>query len=314
MSPRDICPLVRSTFGMAFSATCPYKTLKDFAVGETTCDAEKKAWDLLGFKVMEVPQRKNPMDRELWLHEVYHFKSLVENLSGVNITPEKLQATITLVNRKRKALQRIDQFRKLPEPPISGLDALLVAQVSLNQDIQKFIADAEALANELEARVRAGISAYNCSGKRVMLAGSPSPMGNAKVHHIVESSGLRIVVDESCTGLRYFRDLVDETPTDLDGMLKAIADRYFSIDCSCFSPNKERMENISKLIKEYSVQGVVHNILQYCHTYNIEAAAIDKGLQEIGIPSIKIETDYSQEDVGQIKTRIEAFAEVIAAA
>lgn len=282
-------------------------------MGETTCDAKKKAWDLLGFKVMEVPQRKNPMDRELWLHEVYNFKSLVENLSGVNITPEKLHETIKLVNRKRKALQRIDQFRKLPQPPISGLDALLVAQVSLNQDIHKFIVDAETLADELEARVRAGISAYSNSGKRVMLAGSPSPMGNSKVHHIVESSGLQIVVDESCTGLRYFRDLVDETPTDLDGMMKAIADRYFSIDCSCFSPNSERIENISTLIKEYNVQGVVHNILQYCHTYNIEATAIDKRLQQIGIPSIKIETDYSQEDVGQLKTRIEAFAEVIAA-
>ena len=286
--------------------------MKDFAVGETTCDAKKKAWDLLGFKVMEVPQRKNPLDKQLWLQEVYNFKDMVENLSGVKITPEKLYEKIKLVNRKRKAMQRIDEFRKLPNPPISGLDALLVAQVSLNQDIHKFIEDAEALAEELATRVRAGISCYNGNGKRVMIAGSPSPMGNAKVHYIIESSGLRIVVDESCTGLRYFRDLVDESSTDLDGMMQAIADRYFSIDCSCFSPNKERIDNINKLIKEYQVQAVVHNVLQYCHTYNIEAAAIDKSLKELGIPSLKIETDYSQEDVGQLKTRIEAFAEVIA--
>ncbi|MCI0496351.1 2-hydroxyacyl-CoA dehydratase family protein [candidate division KSB1 bacterium] len=283
-------------------------------MGETTCDAKKKAWDLLGFKVMEVPQRKNPLDKELWLQEIYNFKNLVENLSGVKITPEKLYQKIKLVNRKRKAMQRIDEFRKLPNPPISGLDALLIAQVSLNQDISKFIADAEVLADELEQRVKAGTTAYNGNGKRILMAGSPSPMGNAKIHYIVESAGMRIVVDESCTGLRYFRDLVDETPTDLDGMMKAIADRYFSIDCSCFSPNNERIENINRLVKEYNVQGVVHNILQYCHTYNIEAAAIDKSLKEIGIPSIKIETDYSQEDVGQIKTRIEAFAEVIAEA
>ncbi len=281
-------------------------------MGETTCDAKKKAWDLLGFKVMEVPQRKNHLDKQLWLQEIYNFKNMVENLSGIKITPEKLQNKIKLVNRKRKAMQRINGYRKLPNPPISGLDALLVAQVSLNQDIDRFIEDAEKLVDELEDRVKAGISAYSRNGKRVMLAGSPSPMGNAKVHHIVESSGLRIVVDESCTGLRYFRDLVDETPTNLDGMMNAIADRYFSIDCSCFSPNKERIENINKLIKEYNIQGVVHNVLQYCHTYNIEAAVIDKSLKQIGIPSIKIETDYSQEDIGQIKTRIEAFAEIIA--
>lgn len=261
---------------------------------------------------MEVPQRKNPLDKKLWLQEVYNFKEMVENLSGVKITPEKLRDNIKLVNRKRRAMQRIDQFRKLPDPPISGLDALLVAQVSLNQDIHKFIEDAEALAEELAARVKAGISVYDGNGKRVMIAGSPSPMGNAKVHFIVESSGLRIVVDESCTGLRYFRDLVDESQADLDGMMKAIADRYFSIDCSCFSPNKERVENINKLIKEYQIQAVIHNVLQYCHTYNIEAAMIDKSLNEQGIPSLKIETDYSQEDIGQLRTRIEAFAEVIA--
>ncbi len=314
MFPRDICPLVRSTFGMAFSGTCPYKTLKDFAVGETTCDAKKKAWDLLGFKVMEVPQRKNPADRQLWLQEVYLFKDMMENLSGVKITPEKLHEKIKLVNRKRRALQRVNEFRKLPHPPISGLDALLVSQVALNQDIGQFIEDTEMLVDELEQRVRAGISAYNGNGKRVLLAGSPSPMGNAKVHHIIESSGLRIVADESCTGIRYFRDLVDETPTDLPGMMQAIADRYFSIDCSCFSPNNERIENINQLIKEYQIQGVVHNVLQYCHTYNIEAGMLDKRLSEMGIPSLKIETDYSQEDVGQLKTRVEAFAELLATA
>ena len=311
MFPRDICPLIRSTFGMAFSKTCPYAKLKDFAIGETTCDAKKKAWDLLGFKVMEVPQKKDPIDKDLWIGEVYHFKEMVENLSGIKVTAEQLREKIRLVNRKRKALQKIDEFRKIPHPPISGLDALLVVQVALNQDIVKFIADAEALIAELQERVNKGILVGNGNGKRVMIAGSPSPMGNAKVHYIVESSGLQIVVDESCTGQRYYRELVDESPTDLDGMIKAIADRYFNIDCSCFSPNTERMENMNRLVKEFRVQGVVQNVLQYCHCYNIEAKAVELSLKKIGIPSIKIETDYSLEDSGQIRTRIEAFAEIL---
>jgi len=118
-------------------------------------------------------------------------------------------------------------------------------------------------------------------------------------------------VDESCTGLRYYRDLVDEGQKDLDGMMKAIADRYFAIDCSCFSPNTERIDSINQLVKEYTVQGVIQNILMYCHTYNIEAKAVENTLKKIGIPSIKIESDYSQEDTGRIRTRIEAFAEVV---
>jgi benzoyl-CoA reductase/2-hydroxyglutaryl-CoA dehydratase subunit BcrC/BadD/HgdB len=313
MFPRDICPLVRSTFGMAFSGTCPYKTLKDFALGETTCDAKKKAWDMLGFKAMEVPQKKNQMDRDLWLQEVYDFKDKVENLSGVKITAEKLNEKIKLVNRKRLAMQKIDELRKYPNPPISGVDALLVAQVALNQDIHKFIEDTEALAEELQERKDKGISAYDGSNnsKRIIIAGSPSPMGNAKVHHLVETSGMQIVADESCTGLRYFRNLVDENQKDLDSMMKAIADRYFAIDCSCFSPNKERFDNISQIVKDYEVDGIVQNILQYCHGYNVEAKVVENSLKSMEIPSIKIVTDYSQEDTGQIRTRLEAFAEIM---
>ena len=316
MLPRDICPLVRSTFGMAFSGTCPYGKLTDSMLGETTCDAKKKTWDLFGFKVLEVPQRKDAVDRELWRGEVRRFGDMVEELSGVKLTPEKLADSIRLVNRKRLALQRVSEFRKLDEPPISGLDALLVAQAALSMDVSSFIAAAEELAGELDRRAQKGVSAYRKPGMRVMVAGSPSPMGFAKIHYVLESSGVRVVCDESCTGVRYFRDLVEELEAanagDLEAMIDAVADRYFRIDCSCFSPNAERMQNVRSLAEEYSVQGVVHGILQYCHTYDIESKAVDKVLAEMGIASTKIVTDYSEEDVEKLKVRVEAFAEVAA--
>lgn len=260
---------------------------------------------------MEVPQKKDELDKDIWVKEVYAFKELCEQLSGVSITPKKLKESIKLVNKKRSLMQQISEFRKQDNPPISGLDSLLIAQVALNQDIHAFIDGCEALIAELQERVDAGISAYETSGPRFMMAGTPSPMGNAKVHYVVESSGMQIVVDESCTGLRYFRDLVDETPDDLDGMMKAIADRYFKIDCPCFSPNKERIENVLNTIKEYRVQGVVQNILQYCHGFNIEAKAIENVCSDANIPSIKIETDYSDEDIEQLRVRIESFAEIM---
>ena len=310
--PRDICPLIRSTFGMAVSGTCPFKKLKDLDVGETTCDAKKKAWDLFGFKVMEVPQKKNPLDRALWLGEVREFLQTMETLSGIRITEERLRGGISLMNQKRRALQRINAFRMLPNPPLSGLDALLVSQLALSQGIHEFIRNAEALSEELERRAESGISAYKAEGKRILIAGSPSPLGYAKLHHIVESAGFHIVADESCTGTRYFRDLVEEEDGDLDGMILALADRYMKIDCSCFSPNTERLENLLTLIHEFNAHGVIHHILQYCHGYNIEARFLEKELKKRGIPSLIVETDYSEEDTGQIKTRVEAFGEMLA--
>lgn len=311
MFPRDICPIIRSTFGMAFSNTCPYKKLKDGAVGETTCDAKKKAWDLLGFQVMEVPQKKADLDRELWLAEVQRFRRYVEGLSGIPVTAERLRECVVLANRRRRVLQKINSYRGLPEPPISGLDALLVSQVALNQDLERFITACESLVEELDTRVQQGISAYPNPGPRVLLAGSPSPMGTAKVHYALESSGLRVVADESCTGIRYYRDLVDESAEDLGGMIEAVANRYMSIDCSCFSPNAERVENVRSLVKEFAVDGVVHNVLSFCHTYNVEARVIDKALEALNVPSLKVVTDYSFEDLEQLKVRVESFRELL---
>jgi benzoyl-CoA reductase/2-hydroxyglutaryl-CoA dehydratase subunit BcrC/BadD/HgdB len=311
MFPREICPLIRSTFGLSFSNTCPYKHQLDGHVGETTCDAKKKAWDLLGFEVLEVPQKKADQDRALWHAEVRRFKMYVERIAGREITPGCLSESIGLVNQRRRVLQQLSAFRKLPEPPISGLDALLVSQVALNQEIRSFIQAGETLVKELESRVAQGISAYEAPGPRVLVAGSPSPMGNAKVHFALESSGLRVVADESCTGMRYFRDLADESATDMEGMVAAIADRYFAIDCSCFSPNLERIDNVTHIVKEFAIDGVVHNILSFCHTYNIEAKAVDRALGRLRIPSLKIVTDYSFEDIEQLKVRVQSFEELL---
>jgi len=143
------------------------------------------------------------------------------------------------------------------------------------------------------------------------MAGTPSPVSNAEVHYAVGSSGMRIVADESCTGVRYYRDLVDEAPATLEGLLDAVADRYFRIDCSCFSPNKERLEHLAELVETYQIDGVVQNILSFCHGYNVEAKAVEMTLQKRGIPALKVVTDYSFEDLEQLRVRLEPFREIL---
>ncbi len=311
--PRNMCPLVKSTLGLALSGTCPYSPLEDLAVGETTCDAKKKTWDVLGreggFHVLELPQKKGPADRALWLEEVREFICRIEDLTGGTLEEGRLREAVRLMNRKRRALARMHELRKAGRPPLSGTDALVVMQAALIDDPERFTGRLESLNEELAARVEAGIGALPEGYRRIMIAGCPSVLGFWKVHHLVETSGGAVVVDESCTGTRSFKGLVDEAAEGLEGLVAAIADRYMTIDCSCFSPNAERMENAVRTAGEYRVDGVVQSILHACHTYNVEAIAMSEALQAAGIPSIKIETDYSEEDIGQLQIRIEAFIE-----
>lgn len=311
--PRNMCPLVKSTLGLALSGTCPYGPLEDLAVGETTCDAKKKTWDILGreggFHVLELPQKKGPADRALWLEEVREFVRRVEDLTGRRLEEGRLREAVRLMNRKRRALARMHELRKADRPPISGTDALVVMQAALIDDPERFTGRLESLNEELAGRVEAGIGALPEGRRRVMIAGCPSVLGFWKVHHLVETGGGAVVVDESCTGTRYFKGLVDEKAAGVEELVAAVADRYMTIDCSCFSPNAERLENAVRMAGEYRVDGVVQSILHACHTYNVEAIAMAEALQAVGIPSIKIETDYSEEDTGQLQIRIEAFLE-----
>jgi len=313
--PRDICPLVKSTLGMAFSKTCPYGPILDMMVGETTCDVKKKTWEILAdptFHVMEVPQKKEAIDVELWRKAVREFKDKVEEIVGRKVEPQRLAAATGVMNAKRRALQRLTELRKASPPPISGLDALAVMQGAFNDEPVRYTEHVNILNAELEQRVAARVSPFAKGAKRVMISGCPSVMGNWKVHYLVESSGAAIVADETCTGSRYFENLVDETACDLDGQLTALADRYLEVNCSCFTPNMERLDAVKKMATDFAVDGVVQYVLQYCHTYNVEAMRVEGALKEIGKPSLKIVTDYSEEDTGQLRTRIEAFIEQLA--
>lgn len=313
--PRNLCPLIKSFMGFKLSRVCPYFEASDMIVGETTCDGKKKAYEVLGeyanVYVMHTPQTKDEASRRLWLEEVGKFKDNMEELSGRQIDAEGLAKGISLVNAKRAALKRMNESRKANPAPISGRDALLIQQVGFYDDPVRFTESVNKISEELEGRIADGIGVADPEAPRILISGCPMAIPNWKLHYLVESAGAVIVAEEACIGHRYFRDMVDETGTDADSKMKAIADRYMKLDCACFTPNRERIDNILNLAKDYKVDGVIHYSLQFCDPFTVEYYSVEKALKDAGIPVLKIETDYSMEDAGQLSTRIEAFMETL---
>ncbi|MHA1146294.1 MAG: 2-hydroxyacyl-CoA dehydratase, partial [Candidatus Helarchaeota archaeon] len=93
--------------------------------------------------------------------------------------------------------------------------------------------------------------------------------------------------------------------------MKNLADRYININCACFFPNEGRKDDIKHLFKEYKADGVILYSLSFCTPYIVESMKLEKHLKNAGIPTLTIETDYSNEDEEQIKTRVEAFLEML---
>ncbi|MCL5290863.1 MAG: 2-hydroxyacyl-CoA dehydratase family protein [Firmicutes bacterium] len=313
--PRNICPLIKSFMGFKMAKVCPYFESCDMVVGETTCDGKKKAFEILNdfvsVHLMETPQMKREKDRTLWRSEVRDFLSGIEELTGNKVNKESLLQSIREVNGKRRALLRLAGLRKNKPAPISGKDSLLIEQIAYIDDVARFTAQVNSLCDELEARVREGRGVGRQDALRIIVTGTPMAIPNWKVPHIIETCGGVIVAEEMCTGLRYFENTVPEEGETIVDMLESIADRYLGINCACFTPNEGRMEKLIQLSDEYKADGVINCSLAFCDPYLIEANRIDKALKERGIPVLKLETDYGQEDSGQLKTRIEAFFEML---
>jgi benzoyl-CoA reductase/2-hydroxyglutaryl-CoA dehydratase subunit BcrC/BadD/HgdB len=313
--PRNTCALIKSFVGFKIARLCPYIESCDLVVGETTCDGKKKAYEIFAdyapVYVMEIPQMKQACDRDLWKAEILQFKAEIEELTGNTITAPRLKEAIKLVNARRAVLQRLNRLRAAAPAPISGRDALLINQISFYDDPVRFTQKIGELCDELEQKIKAGQGVAPADSPRLMLSGCPMAVPNWKLPFVVESSGAIIVGEESCIGARNTRDLVDESGETLEAMLDAIADRYMRIDCACFTPNTERLEHIVEMTRELKADGVIHYGLSFCQPYAIEAFKVEKALKDAGIPMLSLETDYSMEDVEQLKTRVEAFVEML---
>lgn len=314
--PREICPMIKSFLGAMVLKVPPILELVDFAIGETSCDGKKKIWELLNdfipTYVMELPQKKYQIDRELWLREVFQLKEKMEVETRTKITMEKLAHAIDVVNKKRKALARLQSLRAVDPPPISGRETALVFQIAPFDDPERFTLQVNKLCDELDGRIekREGIGKLN--KPRIMIAGSPMGFMDWKLLHIIESNGAIVVCEDTCQGARYFLEpCVRSDRVGVLRQLRLIADRYLNLPCPCFTPGYCGVIQIKELIKEYKIDGVIYYVLQFCHGFNIEYHKIEKILNGAGIPVLKIQTDYSEEDTEQLRTRIEAFLERI---
>ena len=316
--PRNLCPLIKSSYGFAKTDKCPYFYFSDLIVGETTCDGKKKMYEMLGeFKpvyVMELPNSQSLDALELWKKEIVKFKEKLESHFGVTITEDQIREAARVKNAERAALREFYELMKLTPAPMLGQDLYKVLYGST------FKFDKRAVPGEVRSLIARIRDEYENGGEesaKVKLAGRPrilitgSPIGGVteKVIRALEDNGAQVVVFENCSGAK---TIDEDVNADAPDIYDALARRYLNIGCSCMTPNPNRLKLMGRLIDEYKVDAVVDVILQACHTYNVETYSIRRFVTgEKGIPYLSLETDYSTSDIGQLNTRMAAFVEML---
>ena len=310
--PKNLCPLIKSSYGFARTDKCPFFYFSDVVVGETTCDGKKKMYEYMAeFKetyLMELPNTQREDALVLWRNEMIRFKEYLEKHFETTITEDDIRKAIKVNNEARLALRNLYGVMKHDPAPIAGYDLFKVLYGSTFKLDRSLIAgEVNALVEKIEKEYKEG--KMQPKKPRILVTGCPLGGATEKVIRAIEDNGGIVVTYENCSGAKAIDKMVDEDDPDVYG---ALARRYLDIGCSVMTPNPNRLELLGRLIDEYKVDGVVEMTLQACHTYNVESFGIRKFVnEEKKLPYISVETDYSQADIGQLNTRITAFIEML---
>ncbi|WP_034631855.1 double-cubane-cluster-containing anaerobic reductase [Maridesulfovibrio bastinii] len=310
--PPALCPLIKSSYGFAVTESCPFFSFSDFIIAETTCDGKKKMYELMEkFKpvhLMHLPHTQNGTPAlEYWKASLKSLEEFLYEQSGIKVSATELLDRIKEQNQIRKELWEIAVLAANERSPLTASEMLSVQESSsFSVYPQKHIEALKKLHTELEEFINSQ-SAVENKGLRILLTGCPVGKGSDKVIRITDDLGGRIVCMENCSGLKGMTMQVKE-----DGdPFEALAERYLQIPCSCMTPNENRFSSIKEMVETFRVEAVIDLTWTGCHTYNAESTLIGRFVeQELNLPFLHIETDYSESDIEQLRTRIEAFLEL----
>ena len=311
-----LCPYVRSCFDLARKGNYDFL---DGLVMPHSCDTVVKVYDIWRYyqkypfsHFINVPHMLHQSSYKFMKIELQGLRKALEKFAGTQLTDDKLRQAIKLHNEQRALLRQLYDLRKSDPPLLSGAEVTRIIVATMIVPVQE--------GNELLHQVIAEVKSRK-EGRpekkpaRVLVYGSE--MDDMAFIKLVEDCGSNVVMDDLCTGTRHFWHDVPLTADPLDG----IVDRYLDkIPCprtyrETPGTHEADMENRFVYLKQYAqdfkANAVVFYIIRYCDTQEFDVPDIRDYLQGMGYPVLHIEDDYSLATIGQLRTRIQAFLEMI---
>ena len=303
--PINACSFPRSCFNSALKGD--YNYLDGF-VASSSCDNRDKIFDMWRYHVkipyirfINTPHTRTEGAHKVFYEEILRFKASLEKAFGKTISHAALKNAIHVYNENRLLLKKVYDLRRKEPPLISGVEALEIVLSSMVTSKEEH--------NKLLSRLLAEVSNradLPVGGVRLLVSGSV--MDNSELLKIVEAVGGSVVADDWCMGSRYFWDLVD---SDSDP-LRAIAKRYLDkIPSSFMFEREERFGHTVEMAKQFDVEGAIIFVLKFCDTHMFDAPQLVEELKAMGLPVLYLEWEHSLSGLAQLKTRIEAFIEMV---
>jgi benzoyl-CoA reductase/2-hydroxyglutaryl-CoA dehydratase subunit BcrC/BadD/HgdB len=311
--PHLICPFARGQIGERLLKTNPYYNMMDMLVAPITCQHLKKVaevWEYYGdleiFKLGIPHQYDYDFQVEYFIERLKALKDKLQAFTGNEVTGEKISEAIDLYNKMRGLLRKISLLRNYPESRISALDFIRLNHASYYADPAFMVDLLESVYKKLSNKKQIAYNNY----PRILLVGPSIANGDYTVIEMIKEAGGEIVIEEICEGVRYYWRDIEKKGDAFESLSRGyLVDR---VPCAYMvDSNKKRLDFTLKLIEDYKINGVIWYELMYCETYDSESYFFAQKLGERDIPMLILESDYGTADTGQMKTRMQAFIEII---
>ena len=301
----NTCSFVRTCLEMVLGGQ--YDFVDGFVLG-ATCDCSRRLADvwkhfsLTPFvHVLTVPRKMTEWAYDLYGEEIRGFRDSLADFLDVQITDKALWDAIDLYNQRRALFRQLHELKKMDCPPITGSETLEVLNASLRMPPDQFVPLLNRLVEEASSGQR------TVQGKfRLLVNGSP--MNNPEFVQAIEELGGLVVIDELCTGIRYWWEGVDPAADPIT----AITRRYLhNFPCPRMEPSEDRAQRAMKIARDYRIDGVVTEMVRYCVPWTMEQPLQRMTFEEWGIPVLELDLEYGTAGTGPIRTRIQAFMEML---
>lgn len=296
-------PYIQQTDILAFDATC----LQNFRAAEVIEYYFKKDVIVLG-----VPRNFYWEEgKEYFGKEADEFTRLLEERAGVSLDLAKLGESVALYNDIRKTLKSIYSFQAAKDNVISWVEVFDLIQAGDLLDKKEYLALLHQTLTELQALQHNPVIEVDGNDARIFISGSLIPRGDRKLINIITSVGGRIVGDDIWTGILPHLDL-DIKEISPAGVALGYLNRtphaalpYLDLE------SDRRLKKLHELLAEFKAQGVIYHTLRYCDPFTFKAKETKDVLAKSAIPVLEIHTEYAGSDYEALRTRLEAFVEMI---
>lgn len=311
-----VCPFVRNVFDAAVKGKYDFL---DGMVLPHQCDSIDRTDDVWSYNLklpywhfLNVPHVTDDPSIEFMKEILRVFIGTLEVFTGKKITDEAIAQAVRAHNENRRLMRDLYALRKSSPPLISGVEMMKVLVAAMSLPIE----ESSALIQSVTAEVKQRPAGSMDKTPRIMLVGDQ--IDDVAIVDAIEGTGARLVMDDLSIGSKMYWQDVDATADPLQG----IAERYlrklkipttFVGSADTYQGIlEERYGHMRKYIDEFKVDGVILFIYKYCDPYGFEVPAMKSFIESAGTPVLYIEDEYSTSTLARMKTRIEAFLEMIA--